>query len=237
MDNDLRGVLPCPPEAPEGSALRIRLSMLPAIRIVSSDSPLPEGSGSSSSEDLAGDTNGPAHDNSHNVHAAPDKKKRKRPPGSPACPTRCEHGSGDAATPHKRHHHSPDDEHPIEEEGEEKNRDAAVTTTHKDKEEEQEEDEEDEDEEDEEDEDEEEGDEEEEEYAPSSTGVLPLGREIDNREIRLIRQLGRGQYGTVYEGECRAKRVAVKVFDGKQTPHPTIRSFYFIICTYIIFPF
>jgi hypothetical protein len=46
---------------------------------------------------------------------------------------------------------------------------------------------------------------------------LPLGasgKEIDNREVRLIRQLGRGQYGTVFEGECRAKRVAVKVFEG-----------------------
>lgn len=48
---------------------------------------------------------------------------------------------------------------------------------------------------------------------------LPLGasgKEIDNREVRLIRQLGRGQYGTVFEGECRAKRVAVKVFEGQR---------------------
>jgi len=55
------------------------------------------------------------------------------------------------------------------------------------------------------------------EYA-SETLLPTVGKEIKNSELRLLRQLGRGQYGTVYEGECRAKRVAVKVFEQGNCP-------------------
>jgi len=35
--------------------------------------------------------------------------------------------------------------------------------------------------------------------------------EIDDAEIKLVRQLGSGCFGTVYLGECRESTVAVKV--------------------------